>query len=300
MSFSADVKKELAAQVPDKVCCRGAMAYGLLECGHAFTAGEISLQTELPEVAALYGYLIPRVCAAAAPAAGETRRRTRLYTRSFPEMADRKKILERFGHGHTAVSLRLNRANLDCEECARAYLRGAFLACGAVTDPSRDYHLEWCVPHYNFSRDLVALLREVGFPAKAVSRAGSYVVYLKESGRIEDCLTYLGACRGSLEMMNVKMVKSIRNETNRRLNCDSANIDKTVAAAAVQTEALRRLERSGGLQSLSPELQALARLRLDNPELSLRELGEALEPPLTRSGVNHRMQKLLKLAEAAE
>ena len=300
MSFSGDVKKELAALVPDKVCCRGAMAYGLLECGHAFSAGEISLQTELPEVAALYSYLVSRVCAVAAPAEGVTQRRTRLYTRAFPDAADRQKILERFGHGHTAVSLRLNRAALDCEECARAYLRGAFLACGAVTDPARDYHLEWCVPHYYFSRDLAALLREVGFPAKTVSRAGSYVVYLKESSRIEDCLTYLGACRGSLEMMNVKMVKSIRNETNRRLNCDSANIDKTVAAAAVQTEALRRLERSGGLEGLSPELQALARLRLENPELSLRELGEALDPPLTRSGVNHRMQKLLKLAQATE
>ena len=297
MSFSADVKKELTAVLPDKICCRAAMAYGLAECGHAFSGAEISLQTELPEVAELYGYLLPRIGQTDKPAAGELQRRTRLYTRTFAAAADRQKLLERFGHGHPAVSLRLNRANLDCEECARAYLRGAFLACGAVTDPTRDYHLEWSVPHYNLSRDLAALLREVGFPVKTVSRAGSYVVYLKESERIEDCLTYLGACRASLEMMNVKMVKSIRNETNRRMNCDNANIDKTVAAAAVQTEALRQLKRSGRLDSLTPELRELAQLRLENPDMSLRELGEALETPLSRSGVNHRMQKLMKLAQ---
>lgn len=297
MSFSADVKKELAAQLPDRLCCRGALAYGMLECGHAFSDEEISLQTELAEVAGLYAHLVPRICQCASPISGELQRRTRLYTRSFPQPEERKKILERFGHGHTAVSLRLNRAVLDCEDCARAYLKGAFLTCGAVTDPARDYHLEFCVPHYNFSRDLAALLREVGFPAKIVNRAGSYVIYLKESGRIEDCLTYLGACRGSLEMMNVKMVKSIRNEANRRMNCDSANIDKTVAAAATQIEALRRLEESGRLQELSPQLQELARLRMERPDLSLRELGEALEPPLSRSGVNHRLQRLLTLAE---
>ena len=232
------------------------------------------------------------------PAAGTVRRRTVLQTRQFTRAEDCRRILERFGHSTRDVSVRLNRANLDCEHCARALLRGAFLACGAVTDPRHDYHLEFTVPYYNLSRDLLALLGEVGIRAKTVSRHGSYVVYLKESERIEDCLTYLGAQRASLELMNVKMVKSIRNETNRRLNCENANIDKTVAAAAVQTEALRRIQRQGGLAGLPEELRVLAQLRLDNPEMSLRELGEEMNPPLSRSGAHHRLDKLLSIAAA--
>ena len=296
MSFSADVKKELAEALPDKICCRTAECYGLLEFGHAFRAGEISLQTEQETIAELYTYLTTRICQVPAPAAETIRRRARLYVRSFPQAQDREKILARFGHGTNEVSLRLNRANLDCDGCVRALLQGAFLACGAVTDPACDYHLEFSVPHYNLSRDLLSLLGEAGFPVKTVIRSGSYILYMKESERIEDCLTYLGASRAALEMMNVKMVKSIRNETNRRFNCENANIDKTVAAAGVQTEALERICRSGGLSLLPEELRPLARLRLDNPDMSLRELGEALDPPLTRSGVNHRMQKILAFA----
>jgi DNA-binding protein WhiA len=176
-------------------------------------------------------------------------------------------------------------------------LRGAFLSCGAVTNPEKDYHLEFSVPYYNLSRDLLALLGEEGFPAKMVSRNGSYIVYIKESERIEDCLTYLGASRGALEMMSVKMVKSIRNETNRRLNCENANIDKTIAAAGAHADAIRRIRAAGALDSLSPELRQLALLREENPDMSLRELGAALDPPLSRSGVNHRLQRLLTIAD---
>lgn len=298
MSFCGDVKNELADILPDKLCCRAAQAYGMLEFGHAFTKQDISLQTEQPAVAALYSRLATTVCAVEPPEEGTVRRRTLLQTRHFPSPEDRRRILERFGHSAGDVSVRLNRANVDCEHCARALLRGAFLACGAVTDPQHDYHLEFSVPYYNLSRDLIALLGEVGIRAKSVTRSGSYVVYIKESERIEDCLTYLGAQRGALEMMNVKMVKSIRNETNRRLNCENANIDKTVVAAAAQNKALKKIEKQCGLSALPETLQVLAKVRLENPDMSLRELGEAMEPPLSRSGVNHRLQKILTFANS--
>lgn len=300
MSFSSDVKLEMVGAVPNKPCCRAAMAYGMLECGHRFTEGEISLQTEQAAVADLYGELVSPVCGVAPPARSTLRRRTALQVCTFEQAADRRRILAAFGHGEREISLRLNRANFDCEECAKAYLRGAFLVCGAVTSPEHDYHMEFSVPHYNLSRDLLALLREEEFPAKAVSRGGTYIVYLKESERIEDCLTYLGAPRGSLELMNVKIVKSIRNDTNRRINCENANIDKTVAAAGVQTDALRRIEAACGLSALPEDLQPLARLRLENPDMSLRDLGAAMEPPLSRSGVNHRLQRILAFANALE
>ena len=297
MSFSSDVKQELTDILPDKPCCRTAQAYGMLQFGHAFSGREISLQTEQEAVARLYAYLVSKVCGVEPPTEEVLRRRATLYNRSFPSVAARQSVLERFGHSVSDISVRLNRANLDCDACARALLRGAFLVCGAVTNPERDYHLEFSVPYYNLSRDLLALLGEEGFPAKMVSRNGSYIVYLKESERIEDCLTYLGASHGALEMMSVKMVKSIRNETNRRLNCESANIDKTVAAAGVHADAVRRIQAAGAFDALTPELQQLAQLRVDNPDMSLRELGAALDPPLSRSGVNHRLQRLLTIAD---
>ena len=297
MSFSSEVKQELTDIIPDKPCCRAAQAYGMLQFGHAFSGREISLQTEQEAVARLYGYLVSKVCGVEPPAEDTLRRRTTLHSRTYPDATAREKILERFGHSTGDISVRLNRANVDCDACARALLRGAFLSCGAVTNPERDYHLEFSVPYYNLSRDLLALLGEEGFPAKMVSRNGSYVVYIKESERIEDCLTYLGASRGALEMMSVKMVKSIRNETNRRLNCESANIDKTVAAAGVHADAVRRIQAAGRLDSLTPELRQLAVLRVENPDMSLRELGAALDPPLSRSGVNHRLQRLLTIAD---
>ncbi len=297
MSFSADVKREIAEDLPDKPCCRAAQAYGMLEFSHAFSGREISIQTELDTVADLYATLTAEVCGVPLPAVGQIRRRTVLHTRSYDDAAVRARVLERFGHAATDVSVRLNRANVDCDQCARALLRGAFLACGAVTDPNHDYHLEFGVPYYNLSRDLIALLGEVGIPAKSVTRNGSYVVYIKESERIEDCLTYLGASHGALEMMSVKVIKSIRNETNRRNNCDSANIDKTIAAAGMHIDAVRRIEATCGIAALPKNLQQVARLRLENPDMSLRELGAAMEPPLSRSGVNHRLQRILEFAE---
>lgn len=297
MSFSADVKREILDDLPDKPCCRAAQAYGMLEFGHAFSGRDISIQTELEDVADLYTTLTAAVCDVPPPTAGEIRRRTVLHTRRYDDAATRARVLERFGHTAADVSVRLNRANLDCDQCARALLRGAFLACGAVTDPNHDYHLEFGVPYYNLSRDLLALLGEVGFPAKSVTRNGSYVVYMKESERIEDILTYLGASHGALEMMSVKVIKSIRNDTNRRNNCDSANIDKTVAAASAHIDAVRRIEDACGISALPENLQQIARLRLENPDMSLRELGAAMEPPLSRSGVNHRLQRILEFAD---
>ncbi len=300
MSFSSEAKKEIAAATPDKLCCRTAQAYGMLECGHAFSAAEISLQTEQEAVADVYDRLVARIGGIPRPTRTQLRRRAVLHHSAVEDPAARMALLERFGHSGGEVSLRLNRANLDCEACARAYLRGAFLVCGAVTDPEHDYHLEFSVPHYNLSRDIAALLREWDFPAKTTTRGGSYVVYIKESERIEDCLTFLGATKASLELMGVKMVKSIRNDTNRRLNFESANMDKTAQAAVAQMDALARIEATCGLSALPEELQQVAKLRLENPHLSLRDLGAMMDPPLSRSGVNHRLQRILKFAENLE
>ncbi len=295
MSFSSEAKKEIAADLPDKICCRAAQTYGLLQGGHAFTDKEISLQTELEPVADLYARLVSRTCGIPRPQQQTLQRRATLHQCLVEHPEERLAVLDKYGHSAKEVSLRLNRANLECEACARAYLRGAFLACGAVTDPEHDYHLEFSTPHYNYSRDLMTLLREWDFPAKVTTRGGSYIVYIKDSERIEDCLTFLGATMASLELMGVKMVKSIRNDTNRRLNFENANLDKTVQAAGTQMDALQKIESTCGLDALPEDLQEVAKLRLEHPEMSLRDLGDTLG--MSRSGVNHRLKRILQFAK---
>ncbi len=293
MSFSSEVKQELAMLAPDSACCAAAQAYGMLEFGHRFSPAAVSLQTEHAPVAERYEQLVNRVCGTSLTlTAPEV---SGMYTVTA-DGAVAPRILSRFGH-EGEVNIRLNRANLECDACAAAYVRGAFLVCGAITNPQVDYHLEFSVPYYHLSHDLMTLLGELGLLAKSVRRKGNYIVYFKESEQIEDCLTLMGAVSASLEMMNVKMVKSIRNNVNRVNNCETANIDKTVAAAGVQLEAVRRIESTVGLDSLPADLQELCRLRLENPEYSLRDLGACFEPPLSRSGVNHRFQRIFEIAE---
>ena len=295
MSFSSDIKNELAALPYGRTCCQVSEAYGMVECGHAFSAREVSLQTENAAVAARYAVLLREVCGVAASCTTPEPGASGMYTVTV-DPKDRATVRGRFGHG-SEVTLRINRAVLECDDCAAAFLRGAFLVCGAVTNPQVDYHLEFSVPYLNLSRDFVTLLGEQGLNARTVRRKGDYVVYFKESEQIEDCLTRIGATGASLELMNVKLIKSIRNNVNRAANCESANLDKTVAASLIQTEAMRRLEASVGLDALPEDLRELCRLRLENPDFSLRELGEQLIPPLSRSGVNHRLQRILALAE---
>lgn len=299
MSFSSDVKAELAAVRPENGCCLAAQMYGMLEFGHAFSKKEVAIQTENRNVAELFAGLLPLVCRVPAPSIGAARINGG-YVVSVPESGQRIRVLERFGHGGGEVALRINRANFDCDFCAASFLRGAFLTCGAVSNPQNDYHLEFSVPYLKLSQDLLALCRELGLRVKSVVRKSNYVVYLKDSEQIEDCLTLMGAPNAALEMMNVQMIKDIRNKVNRIANCESANIDKTVAAAGQQIDAIRKIEQNGGLDLLPGDLQELAYLRLNNPDFSLRELGEHLSEKLTRSGVNHRLARIVEFAEGID
>jgi DNA-binding protein WhiA len=297
MSFSSDVKHELSQLIPDEPCCKTAEAYGLVECGHTFSPSSISLNTESSDVFNAYLTFISSVCNLEPSSAEISVRASGIHTIRIPEYGDRLKILEHFGHSPSDVTIRLNRANLECELCAAAYLRGAFLSCGALTDPNSDYHMELSVPYYRLSMDIMSLMRELNFNVKLVKRKGSNVLYLKESGQIEDCLTMMGATKASLEIMGIKVVKNIRNTANRIANCENANIDKIITAALKYSNAIRKIESQIGLDSLPDELHELALLRLDNPDMSLRELGEMLNTPLSRSGVNHRLNKILKIAD---
>ncbi len=294
MAFSAEVKQELCRQPLRRRCCARAEAYGVLLYANTFHSRQARIITESPAL---------------------KERLPRLFYRAFrldfdqiPEgegkgsfliedPAKLKTIFESFDlDWPDSVALHINLSLLEEDHCRAAFLRGAFLAGGSVTDPMKSYHLELATSHYHVGRETPALLHEAGFSPKLTTRKGSQIVYFKQCDHIEDFLTAIGAPVSAMEVMNAKLERDIRGSVNRQVNCDSANADKTVAAASEQLSAIQRLEEAGRLASLPDKLREAARLRLDNPELALSQLAALCDPPVSKSALNHRMRKLLELA----
>lgn len=184
---------------------------------------------------------------------------------------------------------------LDC--CKKAYLRGAFLASGVISDPQKHYHMEFVHNSGDYCLTLQGLLNSFELGFKTIGRRTHFVVYVKEAGQIVDMLNILGAHILLMEFENLRIVKELKNEVNRIVNCENANIDKTARAAVRQLEDIELIDRYIGLSALPPQLEQLARARLGSPEMSLLELGESLEPQLGKSGVNHRLRKIKEIAE---
>ena len=193
-------------------------------------------------------------------------------------------------------ALPINFGLLEEDCCRAAFLRGAFLAGGSVTEPSKRYHLELATSHAQASRELMALLTEMGCQPRQTVRGGSQVVYFKSSGQIEDLLTRMGAPRQAAELMNTRAEKELRNGVNRRVNCEAANLDKAVDAAQEQLRAIRRLYEQGRVEGLPAALKETIVLRETYPELTLAQLAEEFEPPVTKSCLNHRLRKLIELS----
>lgn len=296
MSFSANVKSELCRPEVEKGCCALAEAMGALLYANTFSADCIRIVTESRDL----GLRLPRlfrkglgVSFDLLPEEGGSGKLT--YT-----ITDREKIRQVFStcgfSAETSVSLHVNFALLEKDCCRRAFLRGAFLAGGSVTDPEKRYHLELSTTHWKVSRETGTLLLEMELPAKETERKGSSVLYYKQSEAIEDFLTAIGAPVSAMAVMEAKIEKDWRNEANRKTNCDSANVDKAVAAAQEQLAAIRKLEERAVLETLPEKLRQTAALRREHPETTLSELAELHEPPISKSAVNHRMRKLLALA----
>ena len=296
MSFSANVKSELCRPEVEKGCCALAEAMGALLYANTFSADAIRIVTESRDL----GLRLPRlfrkglgVSFDLLPEEGGSGKLT--YT-----ITDREKIRQVFSacgfSAETSVSLHVNFALLEKDCCRRAFLRGAFLAGGSVTDPEKRYHLELSTTHWKVSRETGTLLLEMELPAKETERKGSSVLYYKQSEAIEDFLTVIGAPVSAMAVMEAKIEKDWRNEANRKTNCDSANVDKAVAAAQEQLAAIRKLEERAVLETLPEKLRQTAALRREYPETTLSELAELHEPPISKSAVNHRMRKLLTLA----
>lgn len=296
VSFSGNVKSELCRAEPERACCALAEAMGTLLYANTFCAECIRIVTENVE----FGQRLPRlfrkglsVSFDTLPESGGTGKRS--YAVTDPEKI--RRVFSACGFSaHSSVSLHVNLALLEKDCCRRAFLRGAFLAGGSVTDPDKRYHLELSTTHLSVSRETGTLMLDMGLAPKETERKGSAVLYFKQSDSIEDFLTAIGAPVSAMAVMSAKIEKEWRNVANRKTNCDSANVDKAVTAAQEQLAAIRTLERDGRLQTLPDRLRQTALLRREHPETTLTELAELHEPPISKSAVNHRVRKLLALA----
>lgn len=294
MSFTAKVKSELSQIEFLTDCCKRSFAYGFLLYGKSFTSRSVSCATDYGDVMEVFERTIAETSGAETAV---NRLKSGKYTLKISTAEGRRHTIEYFDHEVSSLSLRINRGVFEDDECYGAFLRGVFLSCGTIANPDKNYHLEFVVPYRNLSMDLLKILTDYGLKANCIMRKYAYVVYLKGSESIEDLLTLMGAVNSCLELMGIKIEKDVRNKINRQMNFESANMSRSIEAGLAQVSAIEIIEKKQGLDSLSDELKELAILRKENPDMSLKQLGQSLSVPISRSGVNHRLMKLIEIAD---
>ena len=297
LSFSGSAKEEICRDLPQKRCCCQAMAYGILLFANTFSSEVVRIVTESRE----FAWILPRLFEKAFD----------MEFDSYPSLESPGKlvfqinepwklefIMDAYGFDpDNTLALHVNLSVLEEECCRGAFLRGVFLSGGSVMDPAKSYHLEVATSHAQASRELQALLTDMGRKPKQVARGGYQVTYFKNSDQIEDMLTKMGAPISAMEIMNAKAEKELRNGINRRVNCEAANLDKAVDAAQEQLEAIRRLYELDRVEGLTAQLKETIILRETFPELTLSQLAEEFDPPVTKSCLNHRLRKLVELSK---
>ena len=311
MSFSSEVKEELFAQTGRARHCQIAeLAAFIRMCGGVSISARnrflIRLQTENAWVAKKYAYLLKKLFkiqpdVSVRTHSGNNRQMTCLVLVSRDEEAVRVlqavRLIDRERELEKGVPL-VHSVIVQNNCCKRAFVRGAFLAAGSLSDPNRSYHFEIsCVSAYQAGQ-LQSLIRELGIDAKTVRRKKYYVIYVKEGGQIADLLGLMDARKSLLKLENVRILREMRGSVNRKVNCETANINKTVNAAVKQIEDITYIRDTAGFSGLSNGLDEMARIRLQYPEATLKELGMMLDPPVGKSGVNHRLRKLSAIADA--
>lgn len=313
MSFSAEIKNEIARSDTDKKCCALAEIAGFIRVSGAIrlVGGrklELKLSTENPAVARYVKTRLKSYFGVGTDLSiGQSTllRKGHIYELKVSAEDNSEQILRETGilrvrEGCNYFPDDISTELVKSKCCRRAYLRGAFLGSGTISDPEKGYHLELNCNSESLANDFRKLINGFGFKAKVTARRNNYIVYLKEGEQISDFLALLGAHNHVMEFENVRIVKDLRNKTNRIVNCENANLDKTIDSSARQLADIRTVQESKGLEILSPKLRETARLRLENPEASLIELAEMSDPPLKKSGINHRFQKIAEIARKLE
>ncbi|MGN0630463.1 MAG: DNA-binding protein WhiA [Ruminococcus sp.] len=291
MSFAGEVRTEVRRTINDRDK-KFACLYGILLYTRVFTWEHISVQTESRVVSELVPELFSSVFGQSPLTSEKSESGSTIFS-----VTDREFIEIICSTYHIDPETReINLRNI-VNNSTGAFLAGAFFVCGSVIDPNKEYHLEFVTPTELLCNDLNAILGSFGVNGKVLRRKKSYILYLKDSECIEDTLTFMGAQQCTMDIMNVKIRKDMRNKANRMRNCDEANINKVVDAAIRQTEDILLLMKYDEFDGLSPEIKEAAKLRLENPDMSLREIGQSLTVPIGRSGVNHRFAKIAALAK---
>ena len=300
ISFSGSVKQEICKALPQRQCCAEAMCFGILLFCNSFSADCIRVITESHEFALSLPKLFKKAFGVSFDSMPEGVHSGKMnFQINDPEKVDL--IMKTFGFDpKDTVGLHINLPVVEDDCCKSAFLKGAFLAGGSVTDPAKGYHMELTTTHQSVAREGYSLIGEVlGFTPKCAGRGGGQVLYLKQSERIADFLTYLGAHVAAMGIMEAKLEKELNNKVNRRCNCDEANTSKVVEAAQEQIAAIRVLRERGMMEHLPVKLLQAAVAREQNPELSLTELAAMMEPPITKPAMNHRLKKLVAMAQEA-
>lgn len=311
MSFSGDVKEELSYRFTGSRHCQIAeLTAILILCGQItrdpYGGFSIKIVTENLRVARKYFTLLEKafnIECSFRVRQRKTVRKTRIYLLKTGRHEETEKILKaaKLLSGNEVLTgenfLTANHLVIQMECCKRAFLRGVFLVCGSVNDPKTSYHLEIVADTMEWARFLTDLICGFGVEARIAVRKKNFVVYVKEADGISVLLNLMGAHVSLMEFENRRILKEISNTVNRQVNCETANLNKTVTSSMRQIEDIRYIEQVAGLSSLPPGLEETARARLEFPELTLKELGQKLVPPVGKSGVNHRLRRISEIAE---
>ncbi|MEA4921300.1 MAG: DNA-binding protein WhiA [Clostridiaceae bacterium] len=291
MSFTEDIKNELCKIPISSKCCASAEGLGMLLYGNRFAPDKIRLVSSVYSVRKRAQILIRALFGCELTEDG---RDSALMINSVPVI---KEVFEWYGFQYKSSALSLNRAFVEEDCCKAAFLRGCFLMGGYVTAGKKGYHLELVTPHFNVSKQVSTLLYELQMEPGAVTRRSNYVLYYKNSELIETFLSEIGATGGAMDIMLKKVEKALVNNVNRKVNCETANLDKVLDAAEKQLDAIRTIEIAGAFESLPSGLKETLMLRRDNPMASMSELAAMFDPPISKAGVNSRLKKLIKISE---
>lgn len=296
MSYASEVREELCRSMPATRCCNLAECYGILLYCNTFSWKEIRIVTEHRGFAERLPRLFRRTFGVDFDQFPSLEMPGKLtFVVDDPEKLET--IFRAYGLEPTAMALQINLGMLENACCKKSFLRGAFLAGGSVTDPDKRYHLELVTGHRKVSDGAHSLLYELGLEPKDASRAGGSILYFKQSDWIVDFITMIGAPVSAMKIIQAKMEKDLRNRANRRVNCDTANLGKAVDAAQEQLAAIRLLRAQGRFEALPEKLKAAAALREESPEATLTELAEGVDPPVSKSAMSHRMQRLIAISK---
>lgn len=295
MSFSQDVKNEIVQKKITRECCALAASYGIACFGRYFDRKGLVLHTELLGVAQ-YAKRLFGICGVHGAIITKERPSGPLYEFKVDDPQEVDKMLKLFHCEEEQVSRHIDPRLIRCGHCFSAFVASAFLCCGTMTDPSKEYNMEFLCPRYNLAKDLEGILAEHEFTPRRTVRKGVNVIYVKASEQVADLLTFMGAGGAAMQIMDHKMFKELRNKTNRLNNCEMANIDKVVTANVAARKAIEYLQEKGDFDALSAPLRQAAQLRLDWPDLSLAQLVQKSPEPISKSGLSHRLKKLEQLA----